>query len=211
MFEKDGMFHSHLTYSEKGWQKPEHEPITTMTKEEMMRFLRNEGVESISIVLEKYGETDEALVMTNEGKKIFRELLKGSINVNVRGRSILFDFQFGHLINKEEMLCRKADQLFKIGTVTEALENNLFGEKFILSPELKPILKIGNEIYIHKRSPLEILEFLEPSKSIEEVFKKLDNTELRLISKYAEILGVRRLFIELERRNLLEKWFPQHI
>lgn len=209
-FEKDGIFHSHLTYSEKG-SKPKHEPIITMTHEEMVRLLRNEWIESISLLLEKYGETDEALVMTDEGNKLFRELLKGSITINVKGRKLLFEFQFGHLINKEKILGEKMNRVFKIGTVAEALQNNLFGERFILSPELKPILRMGDEMYIFRRSLREILESLKSNPtSVEDMFKELKKTELRVVSKYAEMWGMRRLFTELERRNLLKKWFSHH-
>lgn len=62
-FEKDGLFHSHLTYSEKGWKKPKYEPIITISRGEMVRLLINEGVECISPFLKRYDETDEALVI----------------------------------------------------------------------------------------------------------------------------------------------------
>lgn len=209
-FEKNGMFHSHLTYSEKGWKKPKYEPITTMPRDEMATFLRNEGVEPISLLLEKYGETDEALVLTDEGKKVFRELLKGSLTIDVRGRKLLFEISFGHLVNKEKVLEEKVNRFFKVGTVAEAIENDLFGKGPVLSPELKPILTIGDETYIYRRSPLETFRSLKSSAaSIEDFFKELEKTELRLVSKYSEIFGMRQLFTELERRNLLEKWFPR--
>lgn len=113
LFEKDGIFSSHLTYSEKDWKEPKHEPIITMTYEEMVRFLINEGVESISLLLKKYGENDEALVETDEGKKVFRELLEGSLTINVKGRKVLLDFQFGHLIDKEKVLGEKINRFFR--------------------------------------------------------------------------------------------------
>lgn len=214
-FEKDGIFHSHLTYSKPFSKEPRYEPIITLTHEEMVKFLRNEGVESISLLLEKlekYSETDEALVMTDEGKKLFRELLKGIITINVKGRKLLFEFQFGHLVNKEKVLQEKVDRFFKVGTVSEAFKNNIFSNQLTFSPDLKPILKFGDEIYIYARNPLEILEPLKlTTSSIEEMFRELEKTELKFAAKFAELFGIRRLFIELERRNLLEKCFPHSI
>jgi len=211
-FEKDGMFHSHLPYSEKGWKKPKHKPIITMTHDEMVRLLRNEGVESISLLLKKYGETDEALVITDEGERVFRELLKGILTINVLGRKLLFEVQFGHLINKEKVFEEKWNRSFRVGTVAEAAKNNLFSDQLILSPDLRPILKVGDQIYICRRSPLEILQSLESTAtSTEDMFKELEKTELRLAAKYYEIFGMRQLFTELERRNLFEKWLTRKI
>jgi len=207
--EKDGVFHSHLKYSEKGWKKPRYKHIKTVTREEMARFLEKVGVESISLLIEKYGETDEALVLTDVGKKVFRELLKGIITVYIRGRKLLFDVQLGHLIDREKLLQEKGPRLFKVGTVDDAFKNDLFGGPFVLSPDLKPILRVGNEIYIYKRSPLEIMEFIKScdSRSVTELFSEMKKTELKPIFEYSEILGIQELFVELDRRNLLEKWF----
>jgi len=150
--------------------------------------------------------------LTNEGKKIFRELLRGVVTVNIRGRKVLFEIQLGHLIDKEEVLAKKMERAFKVGTVSEAIQNNLFGGKIIFSPELTPILKINNQIYIYRRNPLKLLESLRSTdESIEDLFKELERTELRPLAKYLEILGMRRLFTELERQNLLEKRFPHRM
>lgn len=70
---------------------------------------------------------------------------------------------------------------------------------------------MGDEVYIPRRSPLETLHSLRlTATSTDDMFKELEKTELRFVAKYAEILDMRRLFIELERRNLLEKWLPHH-
>ena len=213
------MFHSHLKYSEKG-RKPEYEPIVTMSRDEMARLLMDEFVELVSLFLEKYEETDEVLVVTEEGVKVLREfrelLLKECTAVNIRGRKLLLELRLGHPVSEEKILRileipeEEADRLFRIGTVAEAVKNPLFGGWPVLSPELRPIVKLGNEIYIHKRSLLETMNSLNSlsskTTSVEEVFEELEKTEFRLVAKFAEISGIRRLFIELERRNLLEKW-----
>jgi len=203
LFEKDGVFHSHLKYSEKG-REPEYEPIITISRDEMVRLLMDQLVEFASLFLEKYEETDEALVVTEEGVKVLRELLKGCIAVDVRGRKLLFECRFGPLTKLE----KRADRLFRIGTVAEAIENPLFGDRFIFSPDFRPIVKLGDEVYIHKQSFLEAVDSFLRSKtaSVEEVFEELEKAGLGLVAKCAEMLGMRRLFIKLERRNLLEKW-----
>jgi hypothetical protein len=60
--------------------------------------------------------SDEALVMTNKGEKISRELLKDCIVVNVKRQNLLLDIQLGYLTNKVKILKEKAkaNQLFRI-------------------------------------------------------------------------------------------------
>jgi hypothetical protein len=212
VFERNGIFHSHLTYSGKNWKKSRHETIVTMSSDKMIEVLRKASMESISVLFEKYDESDEALVMTDEGRRIFRELLKGSITVNVKGQKLLFDFKFGYLINKEKILKKKVNQLFKIGTASEALKNDLFGGRLVFSPELKPIMVLDNEMYILRRNPLEIINSLKPKvRSGEEFFEELKKTELRSVAKYAEIFGIEKLFVEMEHQNLFKKWLPQNL
>jgi len=182
----------------------------------MARLLMDQLVEFASLFLEKYEETDETLVVTDEGMKVLRELLKGCIAVDVKGRKLLLECQLGHLINnliKERVLEEKANWLFRIGTVAEAIENPLFGDRLIFSPDFRLIVKLGDEVYIHKQSFSEAVDSFLRSKtaSVEEVFEELEKAGLGLVAKRAEVLGVRRLFIELERRNLLERWLSARL
>jgi len=69
------------------------------------------------------------------------------------------------------------NRFFRIGTVAEAIKNNLFCEKFVISLELKSILKIRYEMYINKRSPLEILESLKSTvKSTDDILENLKSS-----------------------------------
>jgi hypothetical protein len=187
-FERNGIFHSHLTYSEKGWKKPKYEPIVTMSYNEVIEILKRELVRWLSAFCERYDENGEALVITDEGWKILRKLLRDTVVVGIKGRKLLFNVKLNrliHLIDKENVLKDKADQLFKIGTVNEALKSDLFGGRVVYSPKLKPITIFNNKAYIWRWNPLEVIGS----------------------SKLLEILGVVKLLTEMERRNLIgKKW-----
>lgn len=212
VFEKNGIFHSHLTYAERGWKRPIHEPIVTMSKEEVVKALIREYERSRSELLERYDEYDEALVATDEWWKLLQDLLKRVIVVDVNGQRLFINLKLGYLIDNAKVLEKKAmeaGRLFKVGTVAEALRNNPLGERWLLSPDLRPIVMFDDEVYIFRQNPMEILDSLRSkASSLEEFFEELRRSELRAVAKFAEVLGLERLFVEVWRRNLLEKLLP---
>lgn len=189
VFEENGNLKSHLTYSERGWRESEHEHIATIGCNEVIEILKKELVKWFSTFCERYDENGEALVITDEGWKVLQELLRDTMIIEIKGRELLFNVKLNrliHLIDKENVLKDKADRLFKIGTVNEALKSDLFGGRVVYSPKLKPIIIFNNKAYIWKWDPLEVIGS----------------------SKLLEILGVVKLLREMERRNLIEKWLP---
>ncbi len=205
-FEKNGVFNSHLTYSDKAG-KTKYENIATFTQEQMLKYLTDYGVDSISVMFEKYHENDEALVLTDEGQKLFREFLRGSLTINVAGRRLLFEIQFGNLIDKTRLLSDKVDRLFRVGKVEEALKRNLLGDRFVFTPDGRQIMKLGNDTYAFRKSLEEVTRDLMPSgKSVDYLFERLEKTGFGLGARYLELMGMKRLFKELEARDLFSRW-----
>jgi hypothetical protein len=149
-YEKNGIFNSHFTYFDKIKRKPTYEKIITLSQEDMIRNLVDLREEWISVTLEKYDENDEALVLTDEGQKVFRQLLKGSICINVLGRKVFFEMKFGNLVEKLSVLEDRIEDLIRVGKVQEALSKNFVPN--LMAPDLRPILQLDNQMYVFQAS-----------------------------------------------------------
>jgi len=209
-YEKNGFFYSHITYAEKG-DKEERIEVTAMKKEELINIMREEYERCMSRLLKKYDIYGEAVVSTNMFRNLLREILKRIAIVDIKGRELLMNLNLDYLAENEKLLERKTEelgQLFVIGTVVDALKNNSFRDRWILSPDCRPIVIIDGEAYIFRRNPVEILRSISSTElSVEEFFRALKRSELSVIAKIAELLGLEKLFIEMWRRNIFEKIF----
>jgi adenine specific DNA methylase Mod len=113
-YSKDGIYNSHLTwFDETGAKK--YDTITTMKEEDIPRQLQNAGTDLISPIFNHYSESDEALVLTDEGQKVFREAFAGSVSIVAKGRKLHFDFRVGYMMDVLSPFENAMDNLFRVG------------------------------------------------------------------------------------------------
>jgi hypothetical protein len=205
-YEKDGYFCRHITCDRERIGR------LKMRKEDFFKAIYEE-YRSMLGLLDGYDLHDEAVVITDVGWRFFCDIMKEMIGIRVKGGGrLLINLNLNYLIENKEILERKAralGKLFRVGRVIEALQGQL-RDKSLLSPDGRPIVVFDDRAYIFKRSLSELLEDVRASRpaSIEDSFKELERSELRPFVRVADLLGIRLLFIELERRGLFERVFP---
>lgn len=209
-YSKDDYFYRHVTYA-RGCTK-EQIRLPKIKKEDLTKIIYEEYKKSMPSLLERYSIYDEALVPTDAWWELFREIIRRIAEVQIKGRRFLMNFKLNYLIENEKALERRTTELgplFRIGTVAEALQSPL-RDRFLITPDGRPILTMDGETYIFRRNPLEVLDNLRftTSSSVEDFLKGLEKSELSLFVRIAELWGFNLLLIELQRRKLLNKLFP---
>jgi hypothetical protein len=203
LYEKDGYFYRHVTCGQ------ERVGRLKMSREDFFKTVYEE-YRSMLNLLDGYDLYGEAVVMTGAGWRLFRDIVKGVIDIRVKsGGRLYINFNFNYLVENEEVLERKArglGQLFRVGRVIEALQSPL-RDRSLFSPDGRPIVIFDDRAYIFRKSLPELLEDVRAGKpaSVEDFFKELERSELRPLVRVADLLGARLLFVELERRGLLPK------
>lgn len=190
LYEKDGYFYRHVTCGQErvGWLK--------MRKEGFFRAIYEE-YKSMPNLLNNYDPYGEAVIATDAWWKLFRDAMKEMIDVRVKSGGRLYaNLNLNYLVEVLEREARRPDQLFRIGKVIEVLQSPL-RDRFLFSPDGRPIVVLNGRVHILKKSLLELLE--SKSASVEGFFEKLERSELRPLATVANLLGIGLLFVELER------------
>jgi hypothetical protein len=170
-----------------------------MRKEDFFRAIYEE-YKSMPNLLDNYDLYGEAVIATDAWWKLFRDAMKEMIDVRVKSGGRLYaNFNLNYLVEVLEREARRLDQLFRIGRVIEALQSPLC-DRTLLSPDGRLIAVLNGRAYIFKKSILELLE--SKPASVVDFFEKLERSELRPLAKVADQLGIKLLFVELERRGL---------
>jgi hypothetical protein len=149
-----------------------------MRGEDFFKTVYEEYRSMLSLV-DSYDLHDEAVVITDVGWRFFCDIMRKMIDIRVKnGRRLLINLNLNYLIENEEVLERRAGelgQLFRVGRVVEALQSPL-RDRFLLSPDCRPIVVFDDRAYIFKKSLPELLEDMRASKpaSVEDFFRELE-------------------------------------
>ena len=197
------VFNAHIKIIENG--KPQYKNLTVMTPYQFKRRLK----QTATNMLNSFGAVDpnqNAMLLTDQGHKLFQKLLSGSLTTTYKGRTSYVDFDFGIIADEIQSLAENPNEYFTLGKA-----HNLIGSdplKFGLTEEGAPIFPINNQIYSWGTTPYNLTQNMQESQETDDSFSFLSQTSWgKPIYDLTSIIGIPQLFSEIEQRKLFQKWF----
>ena len=197
------VFNAHLKIVKN--RKIRYKNLTVMTPYQFKQRLK----QAATNMLNSLGPTDpnqEAILITDQGHKLFQGLLSGSLTMTYKGRTGYVDFDFGIIADEIQSLADNPNEYFTPGKARDLIGSNPL--KFGLTEEDALIFPINNQIYSWGTTPYNLTQNMQESQGTDDSFSFLSQTSWgKPIYDLTSIIGIPQLISEIEQRKLFQKWF----
>lgn len=203
-FMNEEVFNAHLKIVEN--RKPQYKNLTVMSPYQFKNRLQQTAKNMLNS-LRPINPNQNAIIMTEQGQKLFQKLAGGSLTITYKGRKGYIGFDFGIIADEIQTLAENPMEYF-----TLAKAYNIIGSdplKFGLTEEGAPIFPINNQIYSWGTTCFyEPSQNMQESQELDDSFSFLSQTSWgKPIYDLTSIIGIPQLFSEIEQRKLFQKWF----
>lgn len=202
-FMNGGVVNAHLKIIENG--KPQYKNLTVMSPYQFQQRLR----QTATNMLNSLGPIDpdqDAILVSDQGHKLFKKLAGGSLTMAHKGRTGYIDFDFGIIVDEIQSVAENPMEYFTLGKAYNLVGSDRL--KFGLTEEGAPIFPVNDQIYSWGTTSCEPSKNMQQSQELDDSFNFLSQTSWgKSIYDITSIIGVPQLFSEIEKRKLFQKWF----
>jgi len=172
------VFNAHLKIVENG--KSQYKNLTVMNPHQFQQRLKQTATNILNS-LGPANPNQDAILISDQGQKLFQKLAGGSLTTTYKGKTGYIDFDLGIIVNEIQDLLENPIEFFSPGKAHDLIGRNPF--TFGLTEAGAPIFPINNQIYSWGTTSWE-----------------------KTISNLTGIIGIPQLFSEIEKRKLFQKW-----